>query len=71
MGKKTTQRPASDADILRTERDLALDVLRQIADRKRRTQEQRLAKSCVVFIDALRDERPNRRAGLTGYATRN
>lgn len=59
MSKKKPQQAASDGDILRTERDLAMDVLRQIADRKRRTQEQRLAKSCVVFIDALRDKRPN------------
>ena len=29
-------------------------VLRQIAERKRRTQEQRLASSAVTFIDALR-----------------
>lgn len=36
----------------------AMDVLRQIADRTRRTQEQRLAKSCVVFLDALA-EQPN------------
>ena len=28
-------------------------VLRQIADMKRRTKEQRLAKSCVVFFDAM------------------
>lgn len=30
-------------------------VLRQIADMKRRTKEQRLAKSCVVFFDAMED----------------
>lgn len=28
-------------------------VLRQIADKPRRTKEQRLAKSCVVFFDAM------------------
>ena len=33
--------------------DTAMSVLKQIAERKRRTQEQRLASSCVVFLDAL------------------
>lgn len=32
-------------------------VLRQIADVKRRTKEQRLAKSCVVFFDAMEDHK--------------
>jgi hypothetical protein len=31
-------------------------VLRQIADHKRKTKEQRLASSCVSFLDALRAE---------------
>lgn len=31
----------------------ALKVLRQIADLPRKTREQRLAKSCVIFLDAL------------------
>ncbi len=32
-------------------------VLRQIAGMKRRTKEQRLAKSCVVFFDAMEDHK--------------
>jgi len=36
----------------------AMDVLRQIAGMQRRTREQRLASSCVAFLDSL-DERPN------------
>jgi len=32
-------------------------VLRQIADMPRRTKEQRLAKSCVVFFDAMEQGR--------------
>lgn len=32
-------------------------VLRQIADMPRRTKEQRLAKSCVVFFDAMEDHK--------------
>jgi hypothetical protein len=36
----------------------AMDVLRQIASMPRRTREQRLAKSCVDFLDSLR-EGPN------------
>jgi hypothetical protein len=32
-------------------------VLRQIADMKRRTREQRLAKACVVFFDAMEDHK--------------
>lgn len=35
--------------------DVALTVLRQIASRKRRTQEQRLAASCVTLLDAVED----------------
>jgi hypothetical protein len=35
-----------------------MDVLRQIASMPRRTREQRLAKSCVDFLDSLR-EGPN------------
>lgn len=32
---------------------IALNTLRLIADRKRRTKEQRLAKSCILFIESL------------------
>jgi hypothetical protein len=32
-------------------------VLRQIASMKRRTKEQRLAKACVVFFDAMEDHK--------------
>lgn len=32
-------------------------VLRQIASMKRRTKEQRLAKSCVTFFDAMEDHK--------------
>lgn len=32
---------------------IALNTLRLISDRKRRTQEQRLAKSCILFIQSL------------------
>ena len=40
---------------------VAMDVLRQIADGQRRTREQRLAKSCVTFLDSLPDELANAR----------
>lgn len=33
------------------------EVLRQIADMKRRTKEQRLAKACVVFFDAMEERK--------------
>lgn len=36
----------------------AMDVLRQIAGMTRRTREQRLAESCVVFLDALSGRQP-------------
>lgn len=44
-------------DAERQEYELAMQVLGQIADRPRRTQEQRLANSCLQFIRALRDQR--------------
>lgn len=37
----------------------AMDVLRHIAGYKRRTSEQRLAKSCVTFLDSLTAAEPN------------
>lgn len=45
-------------DLLRLSRECAaaeqaMSVLRQIASLKRRTREQRLASSCVTFLDAL------------------
>jgi hypothetical protein len=43
---------------LRAERDTAMDTLRLIADRKRRTQEQRLASACITFLDSL-NQPPN------------
>jgi hypothetical protein len=36
-----------------TKHDTAMKVLRQIADQPRRTREQRLAFSCVTFLDSL------------------
>lgn len=41
---------------IRIERDEFEKVLRQIASRKRRTVEQRLASSCISFFDALREQ---------------
>ena len=32
----------------------AMDILNKIADRSRKTKEQRLAKSCVIFLESLR-----------------
>lgn len=32
----------------------AMDVLNKIADKTRKTKEQRLAKSCVMFLESLR-----------------
>lgn len=44
---------------LRTERDCAMDTLRKIASGKRRTREQRLALSCVTFLDECSNVPPN------------
>lgn len=40
-------------------RDTAMDTLRQIAAGKRRTREQRLALSCVTFLDECSNVPPN------------
>lgn len=44
------------ASRIKTERDTAIEVLRQIASGTRRTREQRLAKSCIGLLDSLRNE---------------
>lgn len=33
--------------------NVALNTLRMIADRKRKTKEQRLAKSCILFLESV------------------
>lgn len=43
---------------LSAEHEAAMRTLRLIADRKRRTQEQRLASACVQFLDALKLANP-------------
>lgn len=42
-----------------SKRNTAVDVLRQIADGKRRTREVMLARSCVTFLDSLAVAEPN------------
>lgn len=49
---------------VRGERDVAVDTLRQIASGKRRTREQRLALSCVTFLDECSNVQPNNQAHL-------
>lgn len=44
---------ARAAELERERSSQAMAVLRQIADMPRRTREQRLAKSCVEFLDCL------------------
>lgn len=36
------------------ERDAAMNTLRMIAEKKRRTREQRLASACVQFLESMR-----------------
>jgi hypothetical protein len=36
--------------------NVALNTLRMIADRKRKTKEQRLANSCIKFLESMDDE---------------
>ena len=49
-----TESQIEEAARIAAEHEVAMRVLRQIAERNRRTQEQRLASSAVTFIDALR-----------------
>lgn len=51
---KYSDEQIEEAARIAAEHEVAMRVLRQIAERKRRTQEQRLASSAVTFIDALR-----------------
>lgn len=44
---------AGEVAKLKTRHDCAMKVLRQISDRKRKTTEQRLASSCVSFLENL------------------
>jgi hypothetical protein len=50
-------------DAERQEYELAMQVLGQIAERPRRTQEQRLASSCLRFIRCLRDQQEQAHGG--------
>ena len=51
------------------ERDIYRKVLRQIADRKRRTCEQGLALACLEFWDTMEEERKKQKKSC--YACRN
>ena len=51
IGNATLQ--AKDIENLQGKYDIAIDILQKIADMPRKTREQRLAKSCVTFLESL------------------
>jgi hypothetical protein len=41
---------------IEAENETLMQTMQMIADRPRKTKEQRLAKSCLIFLDSLRKE---------------
>ena len=51
-----TKALAAQVKKLKASHACAMQVLRQIADGKRRTREQKLASACVIFLDSMTPE---------------